>query len=84
MDINPSSRDTNIAEVYVEFKVSLDKIYRNEVIEFLEKLQQDSGASSNDYVWRIKYSMSFGAGEFMDNTVYLKDVGINLYNYGKK
>ena len=79
-----TGRNKGMVQVNATIKVSLDRTYRLEVIEFLEQLQKDTGASSKDYSFRIKYGMSFGAGEFLDNTVYLKHLGVNLYNYNHR
>ena len=81
VNFRPYANNPSIVEVNVRFKVSLDKSYKKEFVNFLEKLQKDTGGSMQNYSFMIRYGFPFSAAEFMDNTVYLKDIGINLYNY---
>ncbi len=62
----------NFATVQIEYEVKWDKDFRNMIIEFLQRLEKDTGGSFKDYDERQDSYIQWAPTGWSDNRVYIK------------
>lgn len=62
----------NSATVQIEYEVRWDKDFRKMIIEFLQRLEKDTGGSFKDYDERQDSYIQWAPTGWLDNRVYIK------------
>jgi len=62
----------NFATVQIDYEVKWDKDFRNMIIEFLQRLEKDTGGSFKDYDERQDSYIQWAPTGWLDNRVYIK------------
>jgi len=62
----------NLATIQIEYEVRWDKDFRNMIIEFLQRLEKDTGGSFKDYDERQDSYIQWAPTGWLDNRVYIK------------